>query len=331
MDLIVPLTGVDVVKKSYQLFQVVMHAPLSPAYSQEKKWKASRLALRCAFKWDNFLPQVEDPQDIIVFLAHHVDSVAPDGENQDEPIESALRALAHATPTDALDLFDPTESFFVRGMRYAFHNDRPPTLRKVALLLLPLIGEKWFNAPDPIMEPEQMESLCVDWASTVDSVLHDNGAQVAIIKVLLGMMNSPHWRPHVVTEKWKFLEDYRFLLDDFDVLKRCLDNPELISAVSEVEKPDVRIPWFTILWLRYKDLTPEVRELLEKVTGEVAQSGGVEIGTYLSAVDAELKKTKFKLEDYDRWSFDPPDAAVTKVKIENLTQARTFLAAFQKD
>ena len=331
MELIIPLIGADATKGSYYLFQVVMHAPLSPAYSQEKKWKASRLALRGAFNWDGFFPQVEDPQDILAFLAYHVDLVTLDGENQDQPIESALRALAYATFIDVLGLLDSTESFFVRGMRYAFQDGKPYTLRRPALILLSVVGEKWFNTPDPIIEPDQIATLCVDWASAVDSVDHDSNVQAAIVNTLFGMMNSPHWRPHVVTEKWKLFEYYPFVLDRVsDAWKGCLDSPELLNAVSEAGNPDVRAPWLTILWLKYKELIPEVRELLEKVTEEIAKSREVEIDTYLSVVESELERFKDKLEGCDRWNTDSSDVADIRMEIRNLTQARTSLAAFQK-
>ena len=32
---------------------------------------ASRLAFHCAYKWDEVLPEVEDPKDILAFLTHH--------------------------------------------------------------------------------------------------------------------------------------------------------------------------------------------------------------------------------------------------------------------
>ena len=63
-----------------------MQAPVSPAYSEEKKWSASRLAMHGAYKRNESLPLVGDPRDILAFLGHHFDLTAEGGESQDEPI-----------------------------------------------------------------------------------------------------------------------------------------------------------------------------------------------------------------------------------------------------
>jgi len=74
-----------------------MQTPVSPAYSPEKKWEASLLTMHGTYKWDKFLPWVEDRQDILTFLDHHLDLATPGGHNQDEPIQNTLRALAYAS------------------------------------------------------------------------------------------------------------------------------------------------------------------------------------------------------------------------------------------
>ena len=263
MELIAPLCEDVITQKSYQLFHVAMGTPVSLAYSPEKKWEASRLTMRGTYKWDKFLPWVEDPQDILVFLDHHFDLATGGGQNQDEPIQNALRALAYASSPatiEALERFDPTEPSFVRGICYVFQDDKPFQLRKAALFFLPLIGDRWFNTPRPIMEPDQMRSLCVDWASAVDGIEHTNDVQKAALAVLFGMINSSHWRPHIVREKWKLLEYSTSVPDDSLPLRRCIDNPELTHAIAEVEDPAAMFLWSAILWLKYKELTPQVQE-----------------------------------------------------------------------
>ena len=94
---------------------------------------------------------------------------------------------------DALSNFDPTQSLFVYGIRYAYRNDRPSQLRKAALFSLPIISDKWFNAPEPIMDADQIRKRCLDWASSVESVEHTHDVQKAAVAVLFGMINSPHW------------------------------------------------------------------------------------------------------------------------------------------
>lgn len=149
LRLITPLSEDDIATKSYKLFHIVMQASISPAYSEDKKWEASRLALYGAYKRDKFLPRVEDPQEILDFLNYHF-KLAAQGNSQDGPIQNALCALGYASnpaATEALKNFDPTQPSFVYGIRQIFQKERPVQLRKAALFFLPLIGDRWFNTP----------------------------------------------------------------------------------------------------------------------------------------------------------------------------------------
>ena len=333
LELIAPLSENNVAQKSYDLFHVIMQAPVSSTYSQEKKWEASRLTMHGAYKWDQFLPWVEDPKHILSFLGHHFDLATKEDENQDEPIQNALRALAYAsgpTTIEALKSFDPTKPSFVRGICYVFQEDKPFQLRKAALFFLPLIGDRWFNTPHPIMEPDRMRSLCVDWASAVDGIEHTQDVQKATLTVLFGMINSPHWRPHIVPEKWKLLEYVTSVPDDSQPLKRCVDNHELMEAIKNVENPAAMTLWMAILWLKYKDLIPRVREQLETSTKEVAQGRRrTDLEMYLSAMDSELMKAENALTQYNTWSTDPAAIAL-RTKIDNLQQARVTLVALKR-
>ena len=346
MELIAPLEGNDAPTNSYALFCVVMQAPVSLAFSQEKRWEASRLTMYNAFKWES-IALVEDPHEILAFLNHHFDLAIRGGQNQDEPIENAFEALNYAllpAAIEALGRFDMTEPSFIRGICHVLQDNKPFELRRTVLYFFPLIGDRWFNTPHPIMEPDQMRSLCADWASTIDGIQlpYDYNFKRAILVVLFGMINSPHWRPHIATEKWKFLEYSTSVPDDsqpqdwgvpYDPqpLRRCLDNPELIDAVRSVESPDALGLWLRILWLGCKELNPQVREQLETVTKEFAQGGRkTDLGACLSVMDSELRKAEDTLTQYDSRPTDP--AAVNlRTKTDNLQQAKVALVALMGD
>ena len=344
MELIAPLSGNGVSIKSYNLFHIVMQAPVSPGFPQEKKWEASRLTMRTAFRWQ-LNPWVEDPHDILTFLDHHFDLAIRDGQNQDEPIENGLRALADCLrpgAIEALKRFNSTEPSFVRGICYALQGNRSIRLRWDALRSLCIVGDRWFNTPHPIMEPGQMRSLCVDWASAVDSAGDSYSKKKAALVVLFGMINSPHWRPHIVTEKWKLLEHFTLVPDgplpndwhvpyDPQPLRRCLDNPELIDAIEKAESPDAMRLWLRILWLKYTELIPQVREQLEMVTKEFDQgSRRADLDTCLLVMDSESKKAEDGLAKYSSWSTDPAAIAL-RTKVDNLRQARVALVALKGD
>ena len=330
MELITPLPRNNVAQQSSNLFYTIMRSPTSLAYSEEKKWEASRLAMRGAYKWDKFSPWVKDPLNVIAFLCHHFDLITSGGENQDGPIQDALHALAYASSPatiKALKHFDPTEPSFIRGICHAYQGNKPFQLRKAALFFLPLIGDRWFNTPHPIMDPDQMRSLCADWASTVDGIEHTYDVQRVAATVFFGMINSPHWRPHIVPDKWKLLEYFTSVPDDSRPLRRCIDNPELMDVIKNVEDPAIMVLWLKILWSKYGELIPQVQEQLTTVTKEVARDNRrADLDACLTAMDSELRKA----EDTSRRprSTNLDDIAL-KTKVDNLRQARATLIALK--
>ena len=233
--------------RSQFLFNSIMRTRVSLALSEEKKWEASRLALHIACKWEKTLEMFgRDPQRIITFLLHHFE-LAAQGDIHDEPIQNAVHALTYAFDTRNLKNLDPTQPAFVRGICLAFGSDRPLQLRKAVFFFLPLISNRWFNSPTPLMEPDEMESFCKDWASAVDDVGAHDDIQKPALKVLFNMINSSHWRPHIVVEKWKLLES--FISDpELEVFRRYQpvsvkpDGYESEVSESEVSEPEVFEP-----------------------------------------------------------------------------------------
>ena len=310
-----------------------MQAPVSPAYSQERKWNASRLAMHGAYKWNQPFPLVDDPRDLLTFLVHHFDMAIGGDKTQDEPIQDALCTLAYASdPAMFKDLkdFDPTKPSFVRGICYTYQDKRPSKLRKAALFFLPLISDKMFNTPEPIIEPDEMKSFCADWASTVDSLELTPDVQKAALTVLLGMINSPHWHPHIITEKWRLLEHFTLIPDDSQPLRRCIDNPDLIEVVRNVDDQAASFLWLRILWLKYQELIPEVRTQLENVTREVGQGERrADLDKYLETMDSELKKAK-EASTQNKTLSKGPDTDDLQTRIENLQAARSTLVVLKR-
>ena len=327
MELIAPLSDRDAAQKSYNLFCVVMQAPTSDTYTEEMKWEAARLTMHGAYKSDEFLPPVEDPQDILAFLTHHFDLTVKGSQCQDVSIQDALRALAHPSgpaAVESLKRFDPMQPRgFVDGIRCAYRNDKQPQLRKAAFFFLPLISDKWFNTPRPIMKPDEMKSFCVDWASTMDSIKDTDDVKNAGLTVLFGMINSPHWRSHIVTEKLGLLEYFALVPGNSQPLKKCMDNPELIDGIKDVAAAAL---WLKILWLKHGELKPEVKRQLETFTKGLAQGRRrPDLEGCYSAVDSELKMAEEELTRHSTTSQNPIAVAL-RAKVENLRRAHTTLA-----
>ena len=330
MKLIAPLSNDNIAQKSYNLFHVVMQAHVSPEYSQEKKWNASRLTIHGAYKRNQPFPLDDDPQDLLTFLAHHFDLAIGRGENQDEPIHDALCVLAYVSDPATIKALNDIilkKPSLIRGICYVYQNSKPLKLRRAALFFLPLVADRFFNTTQPIMEPDQMKNLCVDWASTVDDFEHlelTPDVQKAALTVLFGMINSPRWRPHIVTEKWKLLECFTLVPDDSQPLRRCIDNPDLIEVIKDVDYPDASVLWLKILWLKYNELTPRVRGQLETTTKEMAQGRRrADLEKYSEAIDSELKKAK-------EAPTQNKDADVRQTKIDNLQAAKHALVGLKR-
>lgn len=332
MELLAPFPNNETSQQSYDLFRVIMDTPISLAFTTKKKWTAARLAMDGAYNWDKFLPWVKDPSHILTFLNHHFELITKSDENWEAPIQSCLRALAYAsneTTIEALSKFDPTHPSFARGICYAYQDDRPFQLRKAALFFLTLIGDKWFNTPEPIMDADQMRKLCIDWASTVESIEHTYDVQKAVLAVLFGMIDSPHWRPHIVPNKWRLLEYLTSVPDDSKPLRRCLDNPDLMDAIRDVDEPSAMVLWLAMLWLKYTELIPVVREQLEAATREVVRgSRKTDLDMYVSLMESESRKAEEKLKELT-WSTDPAATQLRK-KIYCLKQAKEMLLSIKE-
>ena len=181
-----------------------------------------------------------------------------------------------------------------------------------------------------LFRSDQIVALCTGWASAVDGIELTFSVLEPVLAVLFGMIDSSHWRTHIIPNKWKLLEHFTSVPDDFKPLKRCLDNPELINAISELENPVAMVLWLAILWSKYKELIPEVRLQLETVTTDVAQSSRkADLDVYLSTMDSELGKAEESLTKYTVWSIDPTAVAL-RTRIDNLRQARASLLALTR-
>jgi hypothetical protein len=296
--------------------------------------------LHGAYKRGDSSPPVGDPKDILAFLGDHFSLATNHDQNQyepvqDEPIQDALRALAYTSDPvtiDALKGFDPTKPSFVSGICYVFRDDKPVELRRAALFFLPLIGDGWFNTPNRIMKPDQMKSFCADWASAFDTIEQTYDVREAmgdfweaVLAVLFRMINSPHWRSHIVPDKWRLLKYFTSVPDDFQPLKRCIDNPELTDAIGNIEGSVALANWLVILWSKYKDLIPEVRQQLQAITSEIARDRRRSyLEKCLLGMESELEKAEVVLTKYKTFSQEP-DAVALRKKVGNLKEAKASL------
>ena len=333
MKLIAPVEDNTVCQSSYGLFHVILTSP----FDKEDIWKACRFAVHGAYKWDRFLPWVQDPDDLIKFLTHHFDLQAKgDDETTAEPIQDTLRAVAYASgevTIEALKKFDPTEKWFVEGIRKTFENDRPFQTRKAALFFMPIIQEKWFDDSlgEDVMTDDQRAEFCKNWASAVDGIEHTFDVKKAACSTLFSMLNSSKWRSHITEDKWKLMEWFPVLPDENKPFNACKKNPEILPWLkSKAENPTegegknsakanqgLMKLWLAILWSDYVDLPEAVRDQVLEMTKFVISKVRHDVNFITVVMEAEKERYQTELKEYPLWSID--DKATTlRTRVENL-------------
>ena len=328
MELIVSLPRDDVAARSYELFRIATRTSVPPTNAEEIKRKVCRLALRGAYRPEIPSPPVEDALEIFNFLDHHFDLAAGGDEKFDEPIQSALCALASASDplmNNALKHFDLRKPSFVNGIRRVLQDHEPLRLRKAVLSFLPRIANVWFDPTHSIMDPNDMEGFCKDWASAIDKIGVTDTTRASSLTVLFYMINSPHSRPYIVASKWGLLEYFIAHPDDSEPFERCLRNPEVVDGISSGGGEYAAGLWSKILLLRYGWLGDEVRSRFREKMRDVLRK---DIEGYKSMIGLKWKEAENKLTQFTTWSMDP-EAIDLREEVASHKGAMKFLESLK--
>ena len=336
MKLIAPVEDNTVCQSSYSLFRVI----IASSFDKGDIWKASRFAVHGAYKWDRFLPWVQDPSDLIKFLSHHFDLLTEgEGEIAGEPVQDTLRALAYASgeaTMEALKKFDPTDKWFVNGLRKVFGSDRPFQTRKAALFLMPIIQDRWFDdsLEEDVMPDDQKTEFCKNWASAVDGIEHTPDVKKATSSTLFSMLNSNRWRSHITEDKWKLMEWFTVLPDESKPLNACKKNPEILPWLKlKAENPTegegknsakanqgLMKLWLAILWLDYLNLPEAVKDQVLETTKFVISKVRHDVNFVKVVMEAEKERYQTELKEYPLWSIDDKASAL-RTRVDNLNSS----------
>ena len=336
MRLIAPVEDNTVCQSSYSLFRTILASSLD----KEDIWKASRLAVHGAYKWDRFLPWVQDPDDLLKFLAHHF-SIQAKGADEvaGEPIQDTLRALAYASgevTIEALKKFDPTDKPFVEGIRKAFENDRPFQTRKAALFLMPIIQDRWLDdsLEQDVIPDDQKTEFCKNWASAVDGIEHTYDVKKATGSTLFAMMNSSRWRSYITEDKWRLMEWFTLLPEESKPFNACKKNPEILPWLqSKAENPTegegknsakanqgLMKLWLAILWSDYVNLPEAVRDQVLEMTKVVISKVRHDVKFITVVMEAEKERYQTELKDYPLWSIEDK-ATSLRTRVDSLSSS----------
>ena len=330
MRLIAPLRNKEIAQGCYSLFHVV----LSSSFEKEEIWAAARLAGHGAYKWDHFLPWVNDPDDVLKSLLHHF-AIQTEGEDDvaTQPIEDMLRAIAYASNDQALEglkKFDHADKVFIGGVRKALGADRPFQTRKAALFFLPMIQDKWFDDfLEDAMSDEEKDEFSKSWGSTVDGIQHTIEVKRAACATFFAMLNSKRWRSHIAKDKFKLMAYFSDLPDDSKHFIACKKNasilPWLLSRAQEAgsggtEETNMWKLWLAILWSDYASLPKEVKDQVLEVTKVVTSKARHDV-TFVSGIMAmEKKKYQTKLGGYTALSVEV-EAERLRARVEDMNES----------
>ena len=326
MRLVTPLQNDTVCTKSYDLFRVI----LSSSFEEAEIWEAARVAFNGAYKWDSFLPWVEDPDDVIKFLFHHF-TMQANGEDEvaTQPIEQALRAIAYASnevTLEGLKKFDYADKLFVNGIRKAFEEGRPFETRKAGLFFMKVIQGRWFDdSLEDVMSGKEREEFCKNWASALDGIVHTSDVKRAACGTLFGMLNSERWRSHVPKEKLKFMEYFTDLPDDSESFITCKQNPSVLpwlrsGAGGTGEGVERTKLWLAILWSDYVNLPEDVRDQVLEMTKVVISKARHDASFISRIMIGEKERYQAKLDGHDAASLED-EAEKLRAKVEGMNES----------
>ena len=337
LRLVTPLQNDTIATDSYSLFRVI----LSSSFEKEEIWAAARFAIHGAYKWDTFLPWVEDPDDIIKFLAHHF-ALQAKGEDviAKEPIEWVLRAIAYASnelTLEGLKKFDCTNKLFVNGIRKAFEEDRSFQTRKAVLFLIRmrLIQHRWFDdSLEDVMSDEERAEFCKNWGSAVDGIEHTMDVRKASCGTFYAMLNSEKWRPHIPKGQLRLMEYFTDPSEDQKHFIACKENTAILpwvrSRMGEEEEDEEKKRewnekelwklWLAVLWSDYPNLPKDVKDQVLEMTKDVVSKSRHDVSFISGIMVVEKERCKTKLCDYQASTLGE-EAEKLRAKVECLSES----------
>ena len=320
LELFSPLCLHPVADGCQALFNTVMG---SPHLTGEIKWKTARLALYGAYKWDSYMPWLHEAKDVVAFFEHTLEFPGTE-EEQDMALESIYRALAYASKREMLDEYDMKKSMIVDGTIAAFSHQKPFQLWKAVLFFLDVVEGQWFNSEVEVMNEEKRRELIQKLADNMDHIEPTIDVLCAILSVLLGMANSPVWRPHLPVKLWSAMGGFPALPETTPSLVRCRDNPDVIDGLRAYEEKSVVKFWMGILWRDWVDLRPEVQARLMEVTREVVGPGAEDQALISAAIVGTHQQLSQHMEKFQPWSIEE-EALACRARLEKLEQGRLKL------
>lgn len=307
----------------FDLFTTIMtaasHLPV------DMRWEISRQAMHGAFKWDGYYPMISSPHEVLSFLEYHFD-LQSRGENQDEAIQYAVRALAFSPSQACLEIlaqFDPTAQPFFNGIRSLFHSDKPHELKKAAIRFLSHIEARWFPVFAEHVPPDAVRDFSEDLISSIDEIFTDElEVKKAGTILLLSMADASTFRLHIPLHMWEHLEFVHELREGSPPLQRCRDNRDVIPALKRIQGQKPLLLWLAILWREITRLDPRIQEQVVDATASAMTQSPHAEDFLLLLLNAEEVRLEEKLRPFSPWSTDQEVEAL-RLRLYELRESRS--------
>ena len=326
LEFMAPLKQKMLCVESYQVLRAVMVNVESNVWL----WRPAELLLFGAFKWHMEPPPIGDPADLMHFLKHCL-LEQKRGLDQDEPIERIMLALGGATADElgnGLESFDFTEPLFLDGICHALRKGAPYQLRRATVAFLRHLDAQIFDTNKTFNKKQAIElvsrwsvSAKESWDKTLNPVLAE-----ALVTVLMGLLDSPFWRELIPEDLWDILRIIGSLDGNLPrSLHRCFKNLAIIPHLQMHGRGSGAFTqWVAIMWMKYPDLSEEVKTQLTETTKEMAGLPINDISTYLTLLEGEVERDKKRIGAHSSWSFEE-EVVRLRARHDTLLSARRIL------
>ena len=204
----------------------------------------------------------------------------------------------------------------------------PYQLRRATVAFLCHLDAQFF-ATNKTFDKEQAATPVSMWSvSAKESWNKSLNLMLAevLITTLMGLLDSPFWREHIPGERWDIFRITGSLGGNLPrPLHRCFKNPTIIPYLRVHHRDSGAFAqWVALMWMKYLELSKEVKTQLRKMTEEIAGWTRNDTSTYLTILDGEIGRDKKRIGAHSSWSFEE-EAVRLRARHDTLLSTRKIL------
>ena len=286
------------------------------------------------------MPPIGDPKLLLKFLHFHMQERATIGSRPIYHVFSALVNASNEETDRGLAAYDFTDPLFIDTTTEALEDKNFTLLRKATIFVLPRLDNHLFVTDKAFGDDQKASRFVKSWSSAIHEFLQDSTPteqverkdhriEKAVVKVLLAIAHLPCLRVHLPKERWTLLKHFpHIMVANPPPLQRCLSDPDISPFLNSIMDAGQASPWLGMLWMKYDDLSPEVRKQVEESTRKIAVGEHPHhFGLYTKMFDAYIGNLEGQLRKLDPLA---QAAANIQRKRDQTAKARERFRLFQR-